>query len=127
MKNRVSLALMEQLVMVLVFGLAAAVCLGIFARADQISRETQRRDEAVLLAQNGAEVLKSSAGDMEKTADILGGEMTENGLTVASGAFLMIVERTDSGVPGLGRAWVGVYWEEELLFSLETGWQEVGK
>ena len=42
MKNRTSLVLMEQLVMVLVFALAAAVCLTVFAEADRISRETAR-------------------------------------------------------------------------------------
>ena len=39
MKSKASLLLMEQLVMVLVFALAAALCLQVFLRADQISTE----------------------------------------------------------------------------------------
>lgn len=127
MKNRTSLVLMEQLVMVLIFALAAALCLGVFVKADQISQETQRRDEAVLLAQNGAEVLKSCAGDAEKAARILGGSPTETGLTVESGGYTMNVEFVDSGTPGLGQARISVYLAEELLFTLQTGWQEVAQ
>ena len=59
MKSKATLVLMEQLVMLLVFALAAALCLNVFARADEISKQTARRDEAVLIAQNAAEILKS--------------------------------------------------------------------
>ena len=43
MKNRTSLLLMEQLVMVLVFAIAAAVCLRLFGAAWQINRQTELR------------------------------------------------------------------------------------
>ena len=52
MKNKTSLAMMELLVMVLVFALAAALCLGIFAKTDKMSQQTELRDGAVLMAQN---------------------------------------------------------------------------
>ena len=48
MKSKASLFLMEQLVMVLIFALAAVLCLGIFVRANKISSETARRDKAVI-------------------------------------------------------------------------------
>ena len=66
MKHRASLTLMELLVMVLVFALAAAVCLRCFAAAAVTARETDLQTRAALLAQNGAEILKASAGDLEK-------------------------------------------------------------
>lgn len=59
MKNKASLLLMEQLVMILVFALCAALCLQCFVAADEISRETALRDRAVLLAQNTAECMKA--------------------------------------------------------------------
>lgn len=127
MKNRTSLVLMEQLVMVLVFALAAALCLGVFVKADQISRETARRDEAVLLAQNGAEALKSCAGDLQKMAEILDGTSSDTGVTAISGAYTLEIELEDSGIPGLGQARICVYVEEELIFTLRTGWQEVAE
>ena len=42
MKNRAFLVLMEQLVMVLVFSIAAAVCMGLFVRAGQAAEDTAR-------------------------------------------------------------------------------------
>ena len=127
MKNRTSLVLMEQLVMVLVFALAAALCLNIFVKADQISRETARRDEAILMAQNSAQVLKACAGDAEKAARLLGGQVTDTGLFVVKDGYTETVTFERSEIPGLGLARIDIYLEEELLFSLQTGWQEVGK
>ena len=114
-RNKSSLLLMEQLVMVLVFALAAALCLGIFVKADRISRETASRDEAVLIAQNAAELLKATAGDAERTLAVL---------TPMAGAYRLEIEKTDSEIKLLGNAEIRVYLEETLLFILRTGWQE---
>ena len=127
MKNRASLVLMEQLVTVLVFALAAALCLGVFVRADGISRETEYRDEAVLLAQNAAEAAKHCAGDPVRIAELLGGTVTEEGLQAVSGDYVTDIEFLTSEVSGLGLARIRVLRQEEVLFELRTGWQEVGK
>ena len=113
MKGKASLLLMEQLVMILVFALAAALCLQVFVKAGEISEETARRDQAVILARNGAEVLKATHGDVS-AAEALGG----NGYRVT-------VNLCQSQQSGLTRAQIDVFFGEELLFSLETGWQEV--
>lgn len=63
MKNKAPLALMEQLVMVLVFALAAALCIQVFVFSDRTSRYNEARDRAVLEAQNAAEALKSGNDD----------------------------------------------------------------
>ena len=57
MRSKASLFLMEQLIMVLVFALAAALCLQVFVRAEEISLESARRDEAVIVARNAAELV----------------------------------------------------------------------
>lgn len=113
MKNKTSLLLMEQLVMILVFALAAALCLQAFAQAKTISRETERLDRAVTLAQNAAELLKATGGDAE-LAEALGQD----------GYSLHITEKNPT-VPGLAQAEIQVFFGETPLFSLETGWQEV--
>ena len=59
MRSKTPLALMEQVVMVLVFALAAALCLRVFAFSNQLSQRNEDIDHAVLLAQNTAEMLKS--------------------------------------------------------------------
>ena len=112
MKHKASLLLMEQLVMILVFSLASALCLQIFARAETISEETARRDQAVILARNAAELLKATGGDMEAVENLESGDL---GITVI---------RQGSPVPGLALAEIQVCFEETTLFSLETGWQE---
>lgn len=117
MKNRTSLVLMEQLVMVLVFALAAALCLNVFVKADEISRTIAYRDEAVLIAQNAAEMLKATSGDVQRTAELLEPAAAEKGLR-------LVIGETDSGSTLLGRAEIRVYLENEELFALQTGWQE---
>lgn len=108
MKHKSALILMEQLVMLLVFALGAAACLGIFAKAHAVSTEIGRRDQAVLLAQNAAERLK--AGQEPEPSD--------------AGALTLTVQPQQSGVPGLAAARIQVFYEESLLFTLDTGWQE---
>lgn len=111
MKSRASLVLMEQLIMVLVFALAAALCLRCFAKAEEISVQTARRDEAVRIAQNAAELLK--AGKEPEAA-------SEEGFTVD-------ILEANTDIPGLRQAEIRVRYEEELLFALPTGWQEVDR
>lgn len=111
MKHRTSLILMEQLVMVLTFALAAALCLGLFAKAGKISHETARLDDAVLLAQSAAELLKSGI-DPEKT--------------LKTGDYTVSIEREDTALPNFTQAEITVLYEGEAVYTLRTGWQEVG-
>lgn len=113
MKSKATLFLMEQLVMLLVFALAAALCLGIFVRADRISAETKERDEAVILACNAAEMLKSEKDPQEVLKEI------------EKGGFALEIQEEESGVSGLGQARIVVFSQNREVFSLQTGWQEV--
>lgn len=114
MKSRASLVLMEQLVMVLVFALAAALCLRLFAGAYETSEEIARRDEAVVLAQTAAELLKQS-GDPDKVLERLD-----------SGGYELKIQKETTEIPNFGQAKITVFQEETELFALTTGWQEVG-
>lgn len=111
MRNRSALTLMEQLVMVLVFALAATVCLRVFVSSGQTARLTQRREEAVFLAQSTAEQLKAACG---KTP-----------VSFETGDFHVLVTREDTGVSGLGGARVEVLLEGDSLVALSVRWQEV--
>ena len=124
MKNRTSLLLMEQLVMVLVFAIAAAVCLRLFGAAWQINRQTELRSEAAVLAQNGAEAVKGCQGDLEKAGMILDGETNGDVLTVSDGELVMQIIRLPDSLPGLGQAQIRVMQEQEELFFLAVSWQE---
>lgn len=111
MENKTSLPLMELLMMTLIFALAAALCLGAFAKAQQISVQTAHRETAALLAQNGAELLKSG-GDLDQL-------LLPEGYTVT-------YEPEEGLLPeGLSLGEVQVCHEGELLFALPAAWQEV--
>lgn len=135
MRSKAPLALMEQIVMVVVFALAAALCLRAFALSDRISRESEARDRAVLLAQNAAEVCKAGGGDWAYMESVLGGEAEQDGWRVlygetlepvaADAAFVVVVQPEAAGVPGMGQAAVSVFdGDGQLLFRLSVGWQE---
>jgi len=109
--KRESLVLMEQLIMILIFALATALCLRLFVRADGISTENARQDHAVLLAQNAAELLKSGAEISEIPEDE---------------AYPVEIRMEESGIHGLAQAEISVYHadETEALYTISVGWQE---
>ena len=134
MRSKAPLALMEQLVMVLVFALAAALCVQVFVLSDRTSRRNEARDRAVLEAQNAAEELKSVHGDFEQMTGLYGG--TWNGQLWGRSYdadwardgddYHVLVTPADSGDALLGAAEVTVYTAEgDLLFTLPVAWQEV--
>ncbi len=109
--KRESLVLMEQLIMILIFALATALCLRLFVRADAISTESARQDHAVMLAQNAAEMLKSGADADDIPAD-------ED--------YALDIRMEESGIPGLAQAEISVFHADEAdpVYSLKVGWQE---
>lgn len=114
MRSKASLSLMELLVMILVFALASAFCMQAFGRAQAISLETMRRDEAVVLAQNGAELLKAG----------IGAEEIEKRLCKAP--YTVRIQEATQEIPGLKQAEITVFYDDTALFSLMVGCQEVG-
>ena len=69
MKSKAPLLLMEQMVMLLVFALAAALCLQAFVKSDAVSRRSGDRDRAVVLCQSAAEAIRHT-GDVEEGLEL---------------------------------------------------------
>lgn len=119
MKNKTSLILIEQLMMLLVFVLASAICLKIFVYSSNVSSRNEAVSQAAVLAQNCAEELKRSHGEDDDKLQTEIGEWKYRG----------IVLKRDSGMKNLGCATIVVYGEyrniEEKLFELSVAWQEV--
>ena len=113
MKSKATLFLMEQLIMLLVFALAAALCMGVFVRSDRISTEIKQRDEAVILASNAAEMLKVVKNPQEVLKEI------------EKDGFTLEIQEEESGIAGLKQARIVVFCDQGEVFSLQTGWQEV--
>ena len=139
MKSKAPLAMMEQMIMVLVFALAAALCLQAFVRSDQMSRRAEARDRAMTLCQTAAEVIRHSNGNFEDAAEKLGLELDQDGaiscyydehwepIPGREGTYLLRIHGLSDVSPGLGKASVSVSEADgEALFELEATWQEVG-
>lgn len=135
MKSKAHLVLMEQAVMLLVFALAAALCLRAFVWADTQSQNGALRDQALVQAQSAAEVVKSCGGDLEAAAEHWGGSCTPSAWTVrfdgdwrqtdGEGSFRLRVTPKESGLRYLGSARVEVFQNETQLAALNVAWQEV--
>lgn len=69
--GKTSLFLMELLVSLAVFALAAALCVQCFVYAHLSAEETGQLDQAVILAENGAELIR--AGGLDLAQATLGG------------------------------------------------------
>lgn len=146
MRSKAPLALMEQMVMILVFAVASALCLQAFAQSELISRRGEDRDRAAVLCQSVAEVVRSNGGDLSAALRQVTGQRP--GARDAQGVDLvdyredwtiidhwnaqggdtvyrLIAEAVDSGYPGLGQARVSVTQagETEPLFQLDVAWQ----
>lgn len=59
MRSKAPLVMMEQIVMVLIFALAAALCLQTFVLSGKISKQTEAENRAAIEAQNAAETIKA--------------------------------------------------------------------
>jgi len=74
------LFLIELMLAILIFALAAAICLRIFVTADYISTESIQLNRAVLAAQSSAEAFKATGGDLNETAKLLSGPSSSAGI-----------------------------------------------
>jgi len=68
--------LIELMLGIMIFAVAAAICLKIFVTANQISDGSTELNRAVIAAQSTAECFKASGGDLSETAKLLGENFT---------------------------------------------------
>lgn len=79
-ESKAPLVLMEQVIMVLVFALVAALCIQAFVLARTLSLRMIERDRAMNMSQTLAETLKASGGDTDAVAGKLKGESVDGTL-----------------------------------------------
>ena len=80
--TRSGLFMIELLIAVGVFTLCAAVCVGLFVRAEVMSRESADLTRMTTEARNVVECWKAVGGDFEKAAQLCGGGGGTSALTV---------------------------------------------
>ena len=150
MRSKSPLALMEQVIMVLVFALAAALCLRVFAFSDLASTRNEAVDRAVLECQDAAEILKanglSGAEAQEELVSQMGGTMSQGLVQICYDedwnvipennedcVYVVEMQGMPTDVEGLAKAHIraaavkdiSVGGSGEDLFAIEVAWQEV--
>jgi len=71
-RSRSTLFLIEQLIVIAVFALCAAACIGILASAYFSANDSRDVSKAILIAENAAESFKATGGDLDNVVRILG-------------------------------------------------------
>jgi hypothetical protein len=136
---RYGLFLMEQILAILVFAVAAAICVQLFVSAHLISRDNGELNNALLVAQNGAEAFKAAQGDWQLTADLLDDEIEmsagrqmiyiaydENWQLSddAHASYFMELKPAESAAPGLDQATISIREanaaENEAIYQLQV-------
>lgn len=142
MRSKAPLVMIEQMVMILVFALTAALCLQAFVKSDQMSRRAESRDRAVTLCQTAAEAIRFTRGDFARAAERLNtSQFSEDSFTIyydgdwrpaeTPARYTLCAGREKPAVSGLGTSAVWVRdetagTEDAELFRIEISWQEVG-
>ena len=80
--TRSGLFAIELLIAVGIFSLCAAICVGLFVRAEVMSRDSADLNRAVTEARNAAECFKAAGGNLVETARLTGGELASGGKLV---------------------------------------------
>lgn len=134
MKSKAPLILMEQVVMVLVFALTAALCLRMFVLADRLSVKYAATDRAVIEAQNAAEWLKQgrlseyleehrAVGETEAKMVLFDEDWNVTGQMENAEYFLQILS-IDCEQDNLWKAEILVFAGENELFRLTIAGQK---
>lgn len=97
--TRSGLFAIELLISVGIFSLCAAICVGLFVRAEVMSQDSADLNRAVTEARNAAECFKAAGGDLEETARLIGGELAGDVLLLRYGEVfaLTLVSVQESG------------------------------
>ena len=136
MKRSASLILVELLIMLTVFALAAAICLRVFVWSDENSRQSAAADHALLRAQNVAETIKHYRGDFSLAAGDYGGQWDgaswkvsyDDGWNIRAdgGAYVLQVVPVSCDTDYLGQARLTVTDQfGAVLSEFSVCWQEV--
>ncbi len=118
MRSKTPLFLIELTIMLLVFAVATALCLNAFSKAELISLENEKRDIAVVKAQNVAEKLKYY-GSYEPLGAYHDGEKW----VLEDGSLTIHIFECNTASPLCKKADIIVNESGEELFSLTAAYQ----
>ena len=131
MKNKTPLILMEQLIMVLVFALAASICLRVFVYSNNISKNNETLSNAAFEAQNLAEELKATKGESfeswQEENNTFYISFDENWQQTSENSTYLVTALKENAVEGICKYTITVTENNDLLFRIPVAWQEVAE
>lgn len=119
MNRRSVLTMIEQVIAVLAFAVAAAVCLKVFAFSAELSDETRDISEACIMLQNAAEALKNSGGDYALAAEKTGMRFAGGYLECSEDGYELKARAVSSGNDGDSDGL------KETLMTVSRGGEEI--
>ena len=78
--SKSTLFLMEQIIVIAVFALCAAVCVNIFVESYLMTVGSRQKNDAIIIAENYAECYKAVSGDLNAAASIIGASLSNGAL-----------------------------------------------
>lgn len=137
-RSKNPLALMEQVIMILVFAMAAAICVKAFVTARNMSVQSVQRSHASSICQTAADVIKSTRGDIDSLCDYFDvciekevlrayydDEWKMSDKAEASFCLCIIIDDKDECLGIATISMIGM--DEEVIFEMETAWQKGGR
>lgn len=119
-RSKAPLSFMEMVVMLLVFSIAATICIQALALSDRLSKENEQKSDAMIACQNIAECLK--AENQEKIQEEIKRFETEYKEKYHSKATIEI--KTLETLNNLNKVYVSAQNAKgEVLFGLKVSWQ----
>ena len=115
--SKSAIFLFELMIIILVFTLAAAVCVQVFASAFNMSTESRELTMSSMNAQTVAEQFKTGKPDIEPLYFDKGWAATD-----AGNAYYIVELEEQQGAPQMRDAWVYVYKKnsDEAIYSLRV-------
>ena len=134
MKSKTTLSLIEQIIMLAVFAIAATAVLKVFVYAETLSGKKEVQSFAVAQSQNAAEAVKAAGGDMEAAARLVGAKVQGEGFEISydeelnlvsrAGCYTLKAEPPEELSPGIGEARITFLAGDEIVYELRVCWQE---
>ena len=118
MKSKSTLSLIEQIIMVLVFAVVSAICLKVFMYSNDLSKEVEEKDNAYLMIQTAADMIKNTSGKIMKDGEY---SYEQNGTVLTA-------KESENGDEYLGSAQITVCDSKgNVIAEMPVKWQRGGK
>jgi len=126
-RSKSSLLLIEQIIVIAIFAVCAAVCINIIARAYLMTEDAVNTRYALAVAESAAESFKAFDGDTDRVFDLVGTYFDDNWRRTnpQNASFVLRVNPIDEGNIVLGEILIQKISDASTLVELEVATRRV--